>query len=515
MANCVDRTNQTTVNRLALSPGPTVDSNGEFTLNQIDVFAQELANNILAEKEKNPIQIAVNRYGQAFYDSVSYVNGNFRNRVNNDVKDFPEIDRRWARGNITNLEFADFLQNYNYTPQGVIDQTNYLKLLRELNNYYKDSFASSILGGFCATMQNIFNQIDAFFDLIGVIDGIISDALAFIEKVRTFDGIKNISQQQLINTLIDQIKTKITDMIDEVFRDIQDAIENFDITATIGDIEVIQDPQAVKNIMTAREQMCLFFTDENKKGIKDKVKALIDYAVSLFENVSLEQIQFMVFRFCALATNIELLIKDIKRPLDDYGLRYQRIVKRLQAISNINTSTAIRNGAIRLSPEARKEAINRLKDHWLGNDGKKRITPTGIEPTGAVAKITAQEYKELPRCGSVWRGKDSRIKVEGQWMEDIGIEGYTRIDLDVKVYLMRIQAITGGTFTITKGWVNKEYNDKIGGDPDSAHLSGLVIDIKNDIANIDSFLEAAQKSGIKNIIVYTDRIHLDIRDIPR
>lgn len=515
MAKCIDRTDQTTLNRLALSAGPAVDANGEFTRNQIDIFAQELADNILQESERNPIQIAVNRYGDTFYDAVNYVNGSFRNRMANDVKGFPEIDRRWARGNITNLEMADFLQNYNYTPTGVIDQTNYLKLLRELNNYYKDSFASSILGGFCATMQNIFNQIDAFFDLIGVIDGIISDAMSFINKVRSFDGIQTLSQEGLINQLIDEIKKKIEDTIEQVFQDVQDAIENFDITATIGDVEVIQDPQAVKNIMTAREQMCLFFTDENKKGIKDKVKALIDYAVSLFENITLEQIQFMVYRFCALATNIELLIKDIKAPLDDYGFRYQRIVKRLQAISNINTSTAIRNGAIRLSPEKRKEAINKLKDHWLGNDGKKRVTQTGEEPTGAVDKITAQEYKELPRCGAVWRGKDSRLKVEGDWMEEIGIEGYTKIDLDVKVYLMRIQKIVGGTFTITKGWVSKEYNEKIGGDPDSAHLSGLVVDIKNDVGSIDSFREAANKSGLKRITVYNDRIHIDIRDIPQ
>lgn len=514
VGKCIDYRDQTTLNSIAVGTGPTVNFQGEYTLNQIDVFANELAQNILDNANKDPITAAVNKNGQVFYDSVSYLNSDFLDRIRPDLSNYPEIERRWSRGNITTLEVADFIDVYNYTAQGIIDQTDYLKMLRELNNYYKDSFSSSILGGFCDTLQNIFAQIDAFYDLIGVVEGIINDALALIDKIRNFDGFPDeLVEKGLIKFLIDEIKKKIDEVIDQVIQDVIDAIENFNIENIIGEF-VDGSIASVKAIMTAKEQMCAFFTEENKKSIKDRVRGFIDYAVSLFESPSLEQIRYMVFRFCALATNIELLLKDIKKPLDDYGLRYQRIVKRMAAISNINTSTAIRNGAIRYSPEKRQESINRLRALWSGESGQKRITPTGEEPV-TVKPITAKEYQELPKCGKVFKGDDDRLKVEGDWVKDLGITGYTRVDLDVKVYLMRVQAELGGTFTIIRGWYSKDYNDSIEGDPENSHLSGLVIDIKNEGFDADAFVESALKNGFKYVVVNDDQIHLDIREIPR
>lgn len=514
VGKCIDYRDQTTQNAIAVGTGPTVNFDGEYTINQIDVFANELAQNILDNANKNPISIAVNKYGDRFYEAIDYLNGDFLDRVRGDLGNYPEAERRWSRGNITTLEVADFLDAYNYTAQGIFDQNNYLKLLREINNYYKDSFATSIMGGFCNTLKNIFAQIDAFYDLIGTVEGIINDALAILDKIRNFDGFPDeIAEQGLITFLIKEIKKKITDTINQIITDIEDAIANFNVENIIGDYTQ-GSLASVKAIMTAKEQMCALFTEDNKKTIRDRVNGFIDYAVSLFTSPSLEQIRYMVFRFCALATNIEALFKDIKRPLDEYGLRFQRIAKRMEAISNINTSSAIRAGAIRYSPEKRQESINRLRALWSGESGEKRITPTGEEPV-TVAPITAAEYKDLPICGKVFKGADARIKLEGDWVEDLGITGYTRIDLDVKVYLMRVHKEIGGTFTITRGWYSKDYNEKLEGDPENSHLSGLVIDIKNDGFDTDAFVESALRSGFKYVVVNDDQIHLDIREVPR
>jgi len=89
------------------------------------------------------------------------------------------------------------------------------------------------------------------------------------------------------------------------------------------------------------------------------------------------------------------------------------------------------------------------------------------------------------------------------------------MDVDVKVYLVRLQKELGREITITRGWYSKEYNDKVEGDPENSHLSGLVIDIKNDFTDIDDFSEKAFKSGFKYVVVRDDEIHLDIREIPR
>ena len=519
MVKCVDNTDQTTLNRLATATGPTVDAKGAYTFNQIDVFADELAANILAEADNNPISVAVNRYGNSFYDAVTYVNNDFKNRVLNNLQDYPELKARWDRGNITNLEAADFLRVANYTPSDLQTQRDFVKLTRQLNNYYKDSFSKSIMGGFCATMENIFQQIDAFYDLIGVVDGIITDALEFINKVRNFDGFditKEQVEKEIKEKLIDEIKKKIEDVIDQIIQEVVDAINNFNIESLISDF-VVGGVAGAKAILTTKEQLCAFFTDENKKTIKDKVRGLIDYAISMFESPDLAQIQFLVYRFCALATNIEALLKDIKRPLDDYTQRHQRIVNRLKTISNMNTSTAIRNGGIRLSEERRRESINRLRDNWKGVSGE-RITPTGEEPI-IVEPITIAEYGSLPTCGKVWKGEVNWLKIEkteGGWTDEkegVGIYGYTRIDLDVKVYLKRIYDELGGTYTIVEGWYSKDWNDKQEFDPENSHLSGYVIDIKKDMADVEAFTDAAFKAGFKGVAVYSDVIHLDIREI--
>jgi hypothetical protein len=509
---CIDRRDQTTQNNLSLSPGLNVNFDGEYTLNQIDVFANELAQNILENSERNPIQIAVNRYGDSFYEANNYLNGTFRQLIGDRLGNFPEAEKRFNRGDISTLELADFIETYNYTPQGVIDQTDYLKLLREINGYYKDSFASNIMGGFCNTLQNIFSQIDAFYDLVGAVAGIINDALSLITKIQNFEGFPEFALQAFVREIIEKIKKLILDTIDEVIQAIEDAIANFDILQIIADIE--NAPLAtVKSIMTTKEQLCAFFTEDNKRTIKDKVSGLIDYTISLFENPGLEQIQYMAFRFCALATNIEALFKDIKRPLDDYGSRFQRIGKRMQNISNINTSTAIQAGAIRYSSQSRREAINRLRALWSGEAGK-RITASGEEPIN-IKPIVAKEYQDLPKCGKVFKGEDSRIKLEGAWVADLGITGYTRIDLDVKVYLMRVQAEIGGTFTITRGWYSNDYNDEINGDPEDSHLSGFVVDIKNEGFDTEAFIESALRNGFQYVIVNENSIHLDIREVPR
>ena len=52
-------------------------------------------------------------------------------------------------------------------------------------------------------------------------------------------------------------------------------INNFDPGALTAGAETFVNSKVVKGIMTTREQMCAFFTEENKKGIKDKIGGLI------------------------------------------------------------------------------------------------------------------------------------------------------------------------------------------------------------------------------------------------
>ena len=528
MARCIDKTDQTTQNLLALPVGPYTNQNGEYTLQQIDKFADDLAKNILADTEKNPISIAVNTYGDEFYDASNYLNNTFKTKayVQDSLGDYPELQNRWNRGNITNIEFADFIKVYNYTPAGITrdGDEDYLKLLSQLNSYYKNSFATSILGGFCALMPQVFAAIDAFFDLVEEIDRLIGDAIKFINKIRTFEGISSVINRKKIEQLINEIRDKILETIEKVIDDVMDSIDNFNIEDIVGPIDTFITNGVVKQILTVKEQLCNFFTPENKKTILDKAKGLIDYAVSLFENPNLEEIQFMVMRFCAFAANIEALIKDIKAPLNNYGFKYRRIAQRLKAISNLRTSGAIENGAVRYSDEKKKEAINKMEEEWqgeseVGPDGEvlAEVSVTGTRRPINPPRPSISEYNSLPKCGNVLRGTDPRVRISGDWVEDkdLGLQGYTRIDLDVKVYLMRVQKELGVQFNIINGWRSQQYNKKIDGSPESSFLTGLAIDIENTGFDALEFEDAAIYAGFKLVEIYDDRIHLDIRDLPK
>lgn len=540
-SSCVDRRSQTYLNQQITNVGPTTKPDGTYTVNQIDVFAQELANNIVAETNNNPIKNMITKFGDAFGQSVDYVNGSLRDY---DVTNYPFLDNRWNRGNVSQLEMADFMQSYNYTPNGLINQTPDV-LLSNLNRYYEGDIYESILGGFCNSMNNLFNQIDAFYDLIGEIDGIINDALAAYAKfqalVGKYEGMNplEILEEKVVKKLMDEIKTKIIDSVVKIYEKVMAAIENFDISEQIGDLVVGIDKSHTKYIMTRKERMCNELTEEQQKKMKNRLKGFMDYAFGLFEQMDLATMQFLVARFCALASNVEALVNEIKNPLDDYGNRYQRVIKRLQTIGNQNTSTAIRNGAIRFSREKRQNDINSLNTLW--NEGNNAKTIPGYD-TVDVEEITAEDYKNLPPCMNVIKGSDGTFKLEGDVFDEekgIGLPAYTHLDLDVKVYLKRLQEIYGNTFIITNGWVSQQYNQEtLKKENDNPHLSGLVIDIKvddsfkskfnslsdternvgklNEIADwTELFTKNAKQSGFQGVIIYDNHIHLDIREILR
>ena len=72
----------------------------------------------------------------------------------------------------------------NYTPATAIVSSNAQgsRFLGELEDYYNGDFATSVMGGFCSLFGSIFAAVDAFFDMIGQIDGLVQDVLAFLKK---------------------------------------------------------------------------------------------------------------------------------------------------------------------------------------------------------------------------------------------------------------------------------------------------------------------------------------------
>jgi hypothetical protein len=544
MATCIDKNDQTTGNALALPSAPTVNSRGEYTLAQIDRFAEELAQTIQADRERNPILIATNEYGsEAFYNSYNPLNGFLRNE---NLSDYSDLSKRLGIGDITALEYADFIKQYNLTPTSFDNKRNNDKtnLLFQLNNYYKSSFSESLLGGFCRLMPQVFGAIDAFFTLIGKIQGFIDDATKYLNKIRNYrEELSNLSKKEIVKKLIEKIKEEILNFIDEIFASLTDAVGNFDETQFEQDPPTPAAERIAARARFLKEEAQSFFSEENKEKIKKKFRDLLDYVVSLFENPSLEEIEFAVARFCSFATGIEALIKDVQSPINNFGSKYSTVVNRLKAISHATTAKAIENGAIRKSDEAKSEAINTIEQNiWVYDEEVERIiipesgvippeevkkdypTPDGTAPQNT-PPVSASEFGELPTFEKVKKGRDARFVFSGNWVTELGEQGWTRVDERAKIALLRLQKEMKVQLTITSAWRSQQYNKKIGGVKNSLHLTGLAFDIANPpglspilgtwrttagTIRVVKFKELAKRCGFTFVKFYSKHIHLDI-----
>lgn len=514
-STCIDKNDQTTINRLNLSAGPTTNSNGEYTLNQIDVFAQEFADSIIADARTNPILISQEKYGDSFFDALDYLNQLFLK--NRDLSDYPALSDRLGHGKITPLELADFITMFNHTPDGMVSKatrkTN--AVLFELERYYAGDIKNGSLGGVCALFETVFAKVDGFFKFVGQVGALIVSAYALLSKIKNpVDFLADLGVQAAVSALIDQIKQLIIEEMNKILEAVAAMLENFNFVRIIGDIKTRIDKATIRTIMQKKDEGCLLLSDENKDTIIRKVEGLFDYAVGLFDNPGIKEMQFLITRFCAFISNVKALLCDFKSPMDQFEFKYKRIANRLNTMSNLTSSTAIRNGAIRFSPEARRERINTIEQSWEGGDGQNYFTPTGEEPIN-IKEPTIQEYSDLPSCSQVKSGQDSRIKVSGDWVKDFGMEGWTGLDFDLRIYLLRLQARLGVTLDVTSGWVSQQYNARVGGDPDSSHMSGQAVDISRStisaIVTEEDIAKLALLSGFRFVKVYDKHIHLDTR----
>lgn len=510
--SCLNTNNLNGTNRTSVPA--TVKPNGEYTISQLNVFQQNFQNNMQVELQTNPLTTAVKRYGNSVYDSVNQLNSDIlqRDYIKEQLPNYEVLNKRLQYAPITPLEFASFIKDSNYTPSAAIQSANAngSRFLNELDDFYNGDFSNSVLGGFCALFGSVFAAIGGFFDLIGSIDGLIQDALSFINKIKNLeDPIKAFFEKIKVKALIEAIKEKITKTIEKTIDKVKKMIENFSVENIVGEIKSFVQKNIVAKVEKIKEDIQQFFSEENIKKIKDKIKGIIDYGVSLFQNPSLEEIQFLIARICSLATGIEGLIKGLKGPLDDFANRYDEVFNSISNASNRITGEAIRAGAIRLAPEVREEQINRTRTIW--------------EKAGNFVPITAQEYSDLPSWETLKAGSDSRLKIQGGWVTRMkpASEGWTKMDRDVRVMVMRLQkaakeaGIINGHIYLNSGYRSPAYNEDVDGAKASQHLDGFAADLTWDGYSPTSdslllFANMARRQGFKGIGYYNGFCHVDV-----
>lgn len=511
---------QTIEQRNAVSAGPVASFAGEYTFNQVAVFEKQFKDNIVNDVANNPLAKQLSKHPD-FYDSLSTINNDFlkRDYISSILPDYKVLNHRASKGPITALEWASFLESSNYTPATAIVSCNATgpRFCDELDKFYNGDFTDSVLGGFCSLFSSIFAAIDAFFDIVDSIDGLIQDVFSFLKKIKNIkDEILAAFEAIKVKAIIEAIKEKIGEMIEGTIKKVCQSIANFNVEAITGPLPTPSQAQqkVVEEAEDKKSKLQEVCGEENAKRIKDKFQALIDYAVGLFENPSLEEIMMLISRICSMAVGVENLFKKLKDPLNDFANRYDEVFNTLKNASNRITGEAIRAGAVRPTEEKRQELINNAREVWE-DQGDNTPPPTQEEMAG------------VPSWDEIKDNNHPKIRIRGGWTTRMSPvhEGWTMLTRDVKVKLLRLQeeanaaGIISGPLYLNSGYRNPYYNELVDGATASMHLDGKAIDITWDGfrsfgSELNDMVELAmsQKIGFKRRGLYNNFIHLDVKN---
>ena len=470
----------------------TSNGNGEFTLSQIEVFEKEFQDSISNSVVGDPLTRAVAQFPD-FYTNLASINAVLQSEFSKEQipkYEILKIKSDASGGNVvlTPVEYALFLADSSMTPitSNFIANQNPPKFLQSLDDYLRGGFATSIMGGFCGTMPNVFGAIGAFFGIIGQIDGLLQDALSFISKIRNIkDPIKALFDAIKVKALIDAIKEKVTKAVMGVVNKIKSAVENFNPAEVIKRAETFIKNTIETKLVNLQEGIMGFFSEENIKKIENKIKGMIDYAVGLFDNPSVEEIMFLISRICGLAAGIETLVQGLKDPLDKTADTFLNGIDMLKANSGVTTAAVVKAGGIRFDDETRKKAIEEADDLFTA--------------AGNAFELD-KEYSEIPTWDQIKDGKHPIIKPKvGSSANTRG--GWEGLQLKTRAKLIQLHKLANmsAPFILHSGYRSQEFQDVLyqrmldrnGGKSDgtvakiSQHTSGLAVDISWSSYHID------------------------------
>jgi hypothetical protein len=293
MTDCFDETNSIQRNNLllgstAISP---VSDRGTFTLGAIDIFTTDFEKNVVfTEGSDNPITILIDAYGDIdFYNSVRELNTFIFNTSPN-FEGFESLKTRKETNVIfTPFEVAQFTLDYAYTPLSLtnIISSNRNKVLFELDSFYTDSFTQTNIGAFCALAPTVFGAIDGFFDALDNLG-------SFIKRIQNFS----------LSKLLSNLKEQILKVFDKIIAKVKGIIEKFSIANVVGKVEAFINENIILRAKQLKDDALSFFSEENIEKIKKRISASIDYMTGIFKNPTIDEIQYIIYRFCGLASQV-------------------------------------------------------------------------------------------------------------------------------------------------------------------------------------------------------------------
>jgi hypothetical protein len=323
----------------------TQSPDGRYTLDSINSLITNFENTIVSTAfSENPLNILISTYGsETVYQSLEALNSMLIRIAAPILPNYPMINNRIESGlPITPVEYTEFITQFLYTPISLNREisTDYVRVVSQLDQFFTRNFTQSSMGSFCALAPNIFGALQGFFDTLEKFKDIIN-------KIQNFN----------VANLLEQLKQNILRTLDQIIQKLKNAIENFSISNIIGNFQTFVNENILARVHELQTLALNFFSEENIQNLRNRIEGLINYAISLFRNPSLDEILYLIYRFCGFMGNLEEGLNAVRQPLDDFSRNYQRARTVIEATSGMNTARAVSEGAIRYDRPQRESGI--------------------------------------------------------------------------------------------------------------------------------------------------------------
>lgn len=500
----------------------TFERNSETLISEFDTYISN----------RKPVSITASKL---LYLNTSLFN-HFLEKLNypdyNIETEYPLFyNKFWAKKTVSAVEMGEFIessimitpeniQHYIYTTESLLDfndaretkatapksflviksitdRENPKNVLSEFEFYLSRTESQNKLSSssFCSMATNVFQSVDKFTNVWNNIESLGGK----IEGA--FDDITTISLNGLVDTITEYIKKK--------FKEYQEQIKNMVLSKITGSNYMSRHvaERVLGKTLKMKEDLADFFSDNVMEKIITKIKSMVSYVSSLFEDLKIEEIEYMVYKFCQLSSTIEHVLDSEISNFKKFIQGADEVNLALQTSSNYNTANAINAGALRFPPQVYNNAVVDERGKFADisvQTGGNYTTPVSVEDIDGVTS---------------WNdGKgDSRIQFVGRWPSVLGRIGWEKVDPTVRVKLMQIQATLGIQLYVNSGFRTVEYNATLSGAaPESKHLNGEALDISwNDFrgsstAYKSNFVRIAKEVGFRGIGGYDGFIHIDV-----
>ncbi|MFA7407925.1 MAG: D-Ala-D-Ala carboxypeptidase family metallohydrolase [Anaerolineaceae bacterium] len=386
-----------------------------------------------------------------------------------------------------------------------------LEVFRSLNTFFgpSGSVSRSSMGSFCSIVPNIFAALNN-------IQGLFNNAIGYKNQIEgLISNIQNFTVAGLINQLRQQVRAAI-DQIIEDFKSKLNAIRLDFMNTTSYLHNLISSGDRFRVLMDKARS----FTDGNViENIRARVEGSVSQAASLFDarTFDIQEIQFLILRFCALIGNLERFLDGTLNPLRIFQSNFTASRNLLQNSGNRATARAISAGALRYTPDQRRQGERRsesvpesnraiqapLSYEPGGEDRGDGLTNTARPFRGRSSRIkpaTPEEIMAIPSYEQVLSGHNGIQYREGR---DRRL-GWERVQTMEIVMLMRLQRAWGRNIFVTSAYRSYPVNGTYG-----LHMSGQAFDISMPPSQHREFGNLARRFGFGGIGTYNTFIHID------